>query len=102
MVRLKARQVELKDVDKGNFNSNMVRLKVDHSRIDTSTHADFNSNMVRLKECEALATRILYFNFNSNMVRLKVAVTESGTPVALFQFLYGAIKSVSSHAAIAF
>ena len=54
--------------------------------------------MVRLKENMTVGSIVSADNFNSSMVRLKATPTLTATQVALFQFLYGAIKSVACNA----
>ena len=49
--------------------------------------------MVRLKGRKVLYPRLIQYNFNSSMVRLKAKESMDTPRFALFQFLYGAIKS---------
>ena len=76
MVRLKARQVELKDVDKGNFNSNMVRLKVAPLRCEPMQQGIFQFQYGAIKSLGMAGITLWLQHFNSNMVRLKDATQE--------------------------
>ncbi len=76
------------------FNSNMVRLRVHIFCFLVCSYRYFNSNMVRLRVNARSAYGDEDVDFNSNMVRLR-ATTAPFSPVpVIFQFQYGAIKSL--------
>ncbi len=75
----------------------MVRLRVDQKPTSNKVAMSFNSSMVRLRVVFLPVSTIQNFRFNSSMVRLRdLKYFDPGQPIVMFQFQYGAIKSVSN------
>ena len=74
------------------FQYGAIKRKYPFGLADVFAH--FNSNMVRLRETLSARLRISGQHFNSNMVRLRDVLDLENQDVYIFQFQYGAIKSV--------